>query len=140
MEICVLFTCFILVSGLLTLSAMPVKCCESIRIFGLNGKHPLMFFPNGNSQPNFLEIGVNCKQQRTTLPYAFTLMSLEIKQQNNNKTLAMHDLSRPVFTNLTLQKCTCTGINKNYYTEDTSTIPLMFACFASPCSADPCEL
>ena len=51
------FTCFVLVSGLLALSALPrVKRCGSIRKFWVDVKQPVTFLPNGNSQPKFPEI------------------------------------------------------------------------------------
>ena len=45
-----LFTYFVLVLGLLALSAVPrVKRCASIGKFWVNVKSPVTFFPNGNS-------------------------------------------------------------------------------------------
>ena len=55
------FTCSVLVSGLLALSAVPVKRCASSRKFCLHGEQSVMFFPKGNSQRNFRKFGVNVK-------------------------------------------------------------------------------
>ena len=64
------FIYFVLVSGLLALSAVPrVKRCASIMKFCVNVKQPVTFFSSGNSQPNFIEFWVNSEQYNPFLSF-----------------------------------------------------------------------